>query len=201
MKRIALFLGILSLTASACSQTPQLKPLDPHAKILAFGDSITSGTGAARGEDYPSVLSSILRRDVLNAGVNGELSADGLRRLPEWLENHHPGLMILCHGGNDLIRGVDPRVTASNIRRMITLAQKSGTEVLLIGVPRPGLILVTAGFYGDISRELSVPYEGKILSRILSSPAFKADQIHPNARGYRLMAEAIVILLKKSGAI
>jgi len=201
MRRIALFLGILSLIASACSQTPPLKSLNPHAKILAFGDSITSGTGAAHGEDYPSVLSSILRRDVLNAGVNGELSADGLRRLPEWLENHHPELMILCHGGNDLIRGADPRVTASNIRRMITLAQNSGTEVLLIGVPRPGLILATAGFYGDISRELSVPYEGKILSRILSSPATKADQIHPNARGYRLMAEAIVILLKKSGAI
>lgn len=186
---------------TSCAQTPGLRALAREDKILAFGDSITAGTGAGEKESYPSVLSSLIQRDVINAGVNGEVSAEGLRRLPEWLERHHPALIILCHGGNDFIRDVAPQVTAANIRRMIELAQESGSQVLLVGVPRPALVLISANFYREIALEFSVPYEGKILGRILSSPALKADQIHPNAKGYRLLAEALVILLKKCGAV
>ncbi len=90
---------------------------------------------------------------------------------------------------------------ANNIREMIRLAQKRGVAVVLIAVPAPGLSLSPPSMYREIAKELSIPIEEETLSTVLADSSLKSDYIHPNAAGYRRLAESIVNLLKKSGAI
>jgi len=169
--------------------------------VLAFGDSLTYGTGAPRGESYPDLLSESINRQVVNAGRPGEISRDGVARLPELLDTHAPALLILCHGGNDILRKLNSSETKANLERMIEMAQRRGAEVVLIGVPKPGLLLGDADIYPQVAAEYSLPYDGEILADILSDRELKSDTIHPNADGYRRLAEAIHRLLQRSGAI
>lgn len=197
---ILLLLCCLSLLAG-CSRGAQLPPLAADSVVLAFGDSITAGTGAGAGESYPDVLGSLIGRKVINGGVPGEVTAEGLARLPELLERHQPALLILCHGGNDLLRRSDQRQAADNLRAMIRLAQERGIAVLLVAVPTPDLSLKPPPFYGELAAEFGIPIEAKILAKILGKGSLKSDYVHPNAAGYRQLAEALAALLKKSGAI
>jgi acyl-CoA thioesterase-1 len=194
-------LALLFLLALACSSVEKLPTLAPDAVILAFGDSITFGTGAGDGESYPAVLGNLIGRRVVNAGVPGEVTAEGLARLPELLEKEKPTLMVLCHGGNDLLRHLDRSQTGDNLRAMIRLARERGASVVLVAVPSPDLSLSPPPFYDEVAKELGVPCERKALARILGNGALKSDYIHPNAAGYRKLAEAVAGLLKKSGAL
>jgi acyl-CoA thioesterase-1 len=189
------------LLPAACSKTPQLPSLAAAATILAFGDSITAGTGAGDTESYPAVLALLTGRKVVNAGVPGEVSADGVQRLPELLERERPALLILCHGGNDLLAHQNHQLIADNLRAMLRIAGEHGVPVLLVAVPSPDLMLKPPPLYEELSREFHVPVERKALSHILGKGGLKSDYIHPNAAGYRLLAEALVELLKKSGAL
>jgi acyl-CoA thioesterase-1 len=189
------------LLPAACSKTPQLPLLAADATILAFGDSLTAGTGAGDSESYPAVLALLTGRKVVNAGVPGELSAGGVQRLPELLERERPALLILCHGGNDLLAHQDHQLIADNLRAMLRIAGEHGVPVLLVAVPSPDLMLKPPALYEELSREFHIPLEQKALAHILGKGGLKADYIHPNAAGYRLLAEALVELLKKSGAL
>jgi acyl-CoA thioesterase I len=185
----------------ACDRTPQLQPLPADAVILAFGDSLTYGSGAARGEDYPSELHRLTGRQVINAGIPGEVSGIGLKRLPALLQRHHPALVILCHGGNDILRRQNLAHTRENIQRMIDLVHASGAEVVLVGVPQFGIFLSPAPFYAELAEHNGIAIENSVLSDILKNPSLKSDQIHPNAAGYRQFAEKLAELLAASGAI
>ena len=81
------------------------------------------------------------------------------------------------------------------------MAKSRGVEVVLIGTPEPGFSVAPAAFYGEIAKEFRIPYEGDVLGKILRDSGLKADQVHPNAKGYLLMAERVADLLRKSGAI
>lgn len=199
MRRIASV--IVLLFVASCSQGPRLNPLPADATILAFGDSITYGTGADDGASYPAVLEGLIARRVVNAGVPGEVTAEGLERLPAVLDEVHPSLLILCLGGNDMLRKLGEGQAADNLRRMIRLSRERGVDVVLIGVPRPGIFLDSADFYEKIADESAVVYEGSVLKRVLSDNSLKSDYIHPNAKGYKAMAGEIAELLKKRGAI
>lgn len=193
---------ILAGFLSACGPgTRPLTPLKPDAVVLAFGDSLTYGTGADREASYPAILERLIQRKVINAGVPGEVTSQGLERLPAVLDQVHPALLILCHGGNDFLQKTGEPEVADNLRSMIRIAKDRGTEVVLIGVPQPGLILSSARCYPEIAREFRIPYEGTILPAILSKGPLKSDTIHPNAEGYQQMAEAIARLLRKEKAI
>ena len=196
----ALLFGF-SLLLAGCDDTPKLKPLPSGAVVLAFGDSLTHGTGANPEQSYPAVLESRIGRRVVNAGVPGEVSADGLERLPGVLEREHPALVLLCHGGNDLLRKLDAAATERNLREMVGLARASGAEVVLIGVPRPGLFLGTAEYYQRVAEELGVPFEGEVLGDLLGDNAMKSDAVHPNAAGYARLAEAVEDVLREAGAL
>ena len=188
---------------SACSDsTPRLPRLAENAVILAFGDSITHGNGANENQSYPAVLSQLIGRRVINAGNPGEVSALGRERLPALLDRHHPDLLLLCHGGNDFLRRINVDITRSNIETMIEAAAQRNIPVILIGVPKLGLIfLESAEFYSEIADKHELVYEGEILPDVESDSTLKSDQIHPNAAGYQRIAETIYRLMSESGAL
>jgi acyl-CoA thioesterase-1 len=197
---VTAFLVVFAFTG--CTRTSgKLSPLPPDAVVLAFGDSITYGTGAPPGESYPVVLARLIGRTVVNAGIPGELSAQGLQRLPAALSSYRPALLLLCLGGNDFLHNLDDRQTADNVKAMVLLAKERGVETVLIGVPKPALLPATPSFYRDIARELAVPYDGEVLKKILTNNSLKADYIHPNPEGYKVLAETVRALLKKCGAL
>jgi lysophospholipase L1-like esterase len=192
----------LALVLSACGDDgPALEPLSPGATILAFGDSLTYGTGARDGESYPEVLAGLSGHPVVNAGVPGEVTAAGLRRLPGVLADVAPALVILCHGGNDMLQKRRHEEAAENLSRMVRLIRESGAQVVLLGVPRFGLILDTADFYHQVAEAEQVPMEADALATIISDNDLKADTVHPNARGYSRLAEAVQSLLQSHGAL
>jgi acyl-CoA thioesterase I len=193
---------VLLCSVLACSQKEaKLSQLPPGAVVLAFGDSLTFGTGAPTGQSYPDVLEKLIRIKVINSGVPGETSEQGMARLPQALAVSRPNLVILCHGGNDILRKLDPEKTAANLAEMIRAARKQGAEVVLIGVPKPGVLPETAGFYRTVARKMDIPLEEDVVLGILKDGALKSDHIHPNAAGYARMASAVEKLLKKSGAV
>ena len=198
-----LIIGIVLLGLTACSdKTPPLNKLSSDAVVVAFGDSLTYGTGAKDQEAYPAQLSGLIQREVINEGRPGELSAEGLKRLPAVLDEHQPELLILCHGGNDLLRKKNTQSIVSNLKAMIAEAKQRGIQVVLIGVPEPALFLLeSAPFYSKIAAGENIPFEEKILPEIESDNALKSDTIHPNAAGYRKFAEAIAKLLSAAGAV
>ena len=169
--------------------------------MLAFGDSITHGTGAGPEESYPKVLAQLIGRQVVGAGVPGEITAIGVQRLPEVLDEVKPKILLLCLGGNDMLRKVESVATESNLRTMVRMARNRGVAVVLIAVPKPALFGGNASFYQAIARENDLHLESAILKDILYDNEFKADPIHPNAKGYRRMAEAIAELLRQAGAV
>lgn len=202
MKIIDALLVALALMLAACGDKAlKLPKLASTDVIVAFGDSLTFGTGAAENESYPAVLGQLIGRNVVRAGVPGEVTAQGLARLPEVLDEHSPRLVIVCLGGNDMLRKVGEAEIRTNLRAIIKTLKDRNIGVVLVGVPRPALITSAPEFYTAIARELAVPYEGKVVTSVLSSAELKSDPIHPNARGYRKMAEAIAELLRGAGAI
>lgn len=180
---------------------PGLPPLGADDVVVAFGDSLTEGVGATREESYPVVLAELIGRRVVNAGISGELSRQGLARLPRVLDEHKPTVVIICFGGNDFLRGEPEDRVAERVGKMVELAQARDIGVVLIGVPKPGLLLSAAPCYETIAAHYGMPYEGDALAEIMSTRSLKSDRVHPNAAGYRKLAEAIARLLRKTGAV
>jgi lysophospholipase L1-like esterase len=184
-----------------CGERPKLERLPADAVILAFGDSLTFGTGATEDESYPAQLERLIGRRVVRAGVPGEVSAQALARLPGALDEHAPKLLLLCIGGNDFLRRLGNQQAERNVREMVKLAKGRGVAVLPIGTPEPGFTISPPAFYAGIAKEFRVPYEEGVIGQVLKDNSLKADPIHPNARGYRVIAESLAEKLKQSGAI
>lgn len=196
-----LFILSLLITLISCDNTVKLQPLDSNATILAFGDSLTYGTGSSRNDAYPAVLQRLTGRHIINAGKPGEITSKGLSRLPRLIEQHQPQLIILCHGGNDILRKLDLDDTSNNIQQMIDMARQSNSEVILVGVPEFGLFLDTSPIYEKLAVENNIPIETNALGDILGDNSLKSDHIHPNSKGYQILAEKIELLLQQTGAI
>jgi len=196
------FLLTASLLLCACGdQTPKILLAD-EAIFLAFGDSITYGTGANKQQSYPAVLSELSGHRVINAGIPGEVTAQGRQRLPGLLDKYKPALLILCHGGNDLLRRLNAANTKANLEAMIDSAGQRNIPVLLIGVPSFGVLFLESNvIYNEVAEKYALLYEGEVLPRVESDPELKSDRIHPNAGGYRKMAMAVYELLRDSGAL
>ena len=146
-------------------------------------------------------MQALIGRKVINAGVPGEVSADGLARLPEVLEENKPRLLLLCHGGNDFLRKMPETQAAANVRSMIKLAKDRGIAVVLIATPKPGLSISPPDFYAEIAKDMAIPFDDGVLKDVLRDNALKSDLVHPNGKGYAQIAEAVAKLLKKAGAV
>lgn len=196
-----LCLSLMLTTMLACSHEPQLTPLHEGDVILAFGDSLTYGTGATLETSYPAYLSQLIGFQVINAGVPGEETEQGVHRIAETLDDNAPKLVIVCLGGNDLLRKRSPEVIKQNLENIINQIKARKIEVILIAVPEPKLSLHMPNFYRDIGKTLQIPVDTYTLRRLLSEPQYKSDYIHLNAQGYREMAINIASFLREHGAI
>lgn len=203
--RKAVILLCLSLFAAACSRSappPALPYLSDDAVILAFGDSLTYGTGARREQAYPAILSGLIGRTVVVEANPGDKTSDGLAKFDEALDEHRPDLLILCLGGNDFLRKVPLPVTRNNMVSMIERARDQGIPVVLLAVPSPALFGLEAHpLYEELATTYQLPLENDILSEVFGNKAAKSDPLHPNAQGYAQVAEALAALLRASGAL
>jgi acyl-CoA thioesterase-1 len=193
----SLLLGLLV----ACSAEPPFQPLSASATVLAFGDSLTAGNGAPQQESYPAQFSRMINLSVINGGVSGEESHEGRDRLANLLDQYRPELLILCHGGNDLLRKRPLAQLEENLEAMIIMAQQRGIQVLLLGVPSPGIFLSGNKVYETVADNTGVELIPDLIADVLSQPALKSDTIHPNEAGYTEIAETITSELQKLGAI
>lgn len=207
MKKILLLVLLLLLTACGKSEKVFSK-LPADAVILAFGDSITYGTNVNKEQSYPSVLAQLTAHPVINTGVPGEISADGLKRLPALLDKQKPQLLILIHGGNDILRNIPREQTAANLTQMIAEAKQRNIKVVMLGVPTFGLFSVvglssleSAEIYQQVAEAEKVPVDLKSLPEIVAKTELRSDQVHPNAEGYQRLAQAVFKLLQDTGAL
>ena len=198
-RSLCIFFALFLLVA--CERTATISKLGSHDVIIAFGDSLTYGTGAETQAAYPAVLSTLIHHPIINAGVPGETTTEAIARLPQVLDESHPKLVLLCLGGNDMLHKTAASTIAQNLRALIHTIQASGASVVLIGVPEPKLFGGAPALYADIADELKLPYEGKVFNEVLRNPSLKSDPIHANAAGYRIVAQRPAELLKSSGAI
>ncbi|MDN3653023.1 GDSL-type esterase/lipase family protein [Thalassotalea ponticola] len=196
---LLLLLGLMwSLTAT---NSPQLPKLSSNAKILAFGDSLTAGYGVSKQHSYPNVLSQLTGLDVINAGVSGEVTEQGLSRLPQILSQHQVELMILLQGGNDILRSHNLAQTKHHLAEMIDIAKQRQVEVILIGVPEKKLFSNSAPLYQELAEQYDLVFDGDIIRQLLTDQSMKSDSVHFNQLGYRRLAMRIQRLLQEHGAI
>ena len=191
--------GALALLAllTACGGYGDVRNLAaPGEAIVCFGDSLTAGQGAPPGGEYPTVLAGLLNRKTLNAGVSGDTTAAALRRIEPDVLAHRPRLVIVCLGGNDFLQQRPKAEAFQNLGTVVGLIQEAGAMVVLVGV-RLGLFVDEyAEGYAALAAERGCLYIPDILDDILDDDSLKADNIHPNAAGYRLMAERIAAEVK-----
>jgi acyl-CoA thioesterase-1 len=165
--------------------------------VIAFGDSLTAGYGAQPGQDYPTRLASILGIQIINAGVSGDTTDSALARIDTDVIANNPRLVIVGLGGNDFLRGVPITVTEANLRTIIRRIQSAGAMVMLIGFRFPSLNANYGDMYERVAKDGRCLLVAGVLKGIWTDPSLKSDEIHPNARGYQLMAERIAGPVKK----
>jgi acyl-CoA hydrolase len=204
-RRTLISILAIAIVLGACGKPPKLPTIERGASVLAFGDSVTFGTGAAAGEDWPTLLARQTGWRIENAGIPGDTAEAGKERIQALLDEHRPRLVIIEIGGNDFLRRRLPKAVKEDVRRLIQTAKSAGAQVVLVAVPEFSLLgAVTrkpsdSPMYRELGDEEKVPVVSDVFSDILGRPELCADQIHPNAQGYLQMASGIHAYLEKIG--
>ncbi|MEQ1487740.1 MAG: GDSL-type esterase/lipase family protein [Methylotenera sp.] len=202
MKKLILLLAVFLI---ACSSGEKHAAIPKGATVLILGDSLSYGTGANEGEDYPSLLAKTTGWAIINAGIPGNTSAEGLERLPALLEQDKPKLLIVELGGNDLLRHMPQSETISNLKAILALSKAKGVKSILVAIPEVSALRAAVGnladhpLYEDIANETATPLIADVFSEVLSDTALKSDQIHPNAQGYGEVSKKMNESLKQLG--
>lgn len=192
MKNIALaLLVILALWGAYVlfEPGPTIQNTDATGRnILCFGDSLTFGTGASEGNDYPSRLAARIDLPVINAGVPGDTAADALERLDRDVLSRSPRMVLLTLGGNDLKNGVPREEAFNNLRAIVERIQEAGALVVIGGVDIPFYGRGFGEAYEDLAEETGSVLVPNVYRGILGRPDRMSDRIHPNDKGYAVMA-------------
>lgn len=188
MKKLIL---ICVLLLAACGgDKPEYAAIPQGATVLILGDSLSYGTGANKGEDYPSLLTKTTGWNIINEGVPGDTTAGGLARLPDLLEVYQPKLLIVELGGNDFLHHAPQTETIANLKAILLQAKTQGIAAILVAIPEISPLKAAVGslsdhpLYAKLAEETNTPLITEVFSDVLSDRALKADQIHPNAQGY-----------------
>ena len=207
-KRRRIVAAITAITVlAACGRSEKLGALPAGSVVLAFGDSVTFGTGAAPGQDWPTLLAELSGWRIVNAGVPGDTAEAARQRIDGLLAEHRPALVIVELGGNDFLRRRGQKLVKEDIRQILVGIRASGARAVLVSVPELSLLgAVTrrpddAPIYAELAKEEKLPLIPDVFAGILARPELCADQIHPNAQGYRQMAEGVQAALKKTGLL
>ena len=193
------------MTTAGCRKSPKLSAVAPGQTVLAFGDSVTFGTGAAPGEDWPSLLALKTGWRIVNAGIPGDTAQNGKARIQGLLDEHRPALVIIEIGGNDFLRRQTPKNVKEDIRHIVKAVQQAGAQVALVSVPELSVLGIVAGkpsdspIYEELADDEKVHLVPNVFSEILARPELCADRIHPNALGYLQMATGIHARLQAVG--
>ncbi len=207
MSRLRLLLWLTFTLLAGCHDSPRLTALPAGSSVLAFGNSITFGTGANPAEDYPSRLAASSGWQVHNAGIPGDTAAAARDRIRDKLDAARPALVIVEIGGNDFLRRRPEAAVKEDLRAIISAIRQSGAQVVLVAVPKLSLMGVATGklpdstIYAELASEEKLPLVAGVLAAILSDPELKADAIHPNTDGYRKLAEGIAERLQDTGLL
>ena len=192
-----------TISVTGCGSEPTQTALPAGSTVVALGDSLTYGYGANPKTAYPTVLAELSKWNVVNAGVNGDTSADVLTRVNKITEQN-PDLVLLGVGGNDVLQRISPDTMRANIIATIDTLQSNNIDVVLIAEP----YFSTSALFGkvsdnplyeDIAETEGIPLYSDGWSTVLSDDALKSDKIHANAAGYRQFAEGLHGYLKEEG--
>ena len=187
---ICIFLLGLCLFYFFSSSHPEIRNARPSGEnLICFGDSLTYGTGASEGQDYPSRLSEMLSKPVINAGVPGDTTSTAMRRLDQDVLSHAPRIVFITLGGNDLKNGVSKKVAFENLKVIVEKIQAEGALVVLGGISIPFWGKGFGEAYENLAEETGAILIPNIYKGIIGNPKLMSDRIHPNAKGYEIMAK------------
>ncbi|MEP5766654.1 MAG: GDSL-type esterase/lipase family protein [Halieaceae bacterium] len=198
---------VLATLLCACGSDPGYSSLPAGSSVLAFGDSVTYGTGAGAGQDYPTLLAQATGWNIVNAGIPGDTAREAKTRLPALLQQHRPALVIVELGGNDFLRKRPAAQVKADLHNIITQSQDSGAITAVIAVPRLSLLragigaLSDADIYAELATETGVLLLADSFSAVLSDEQLRADPVHPNARGYQVLSEGVLEGLREAGLL
>ena len=199
---MAVALGLVQFTSAA----PPSTHMDTRPAIVAFGDSLSAGYGAEPGKSFPDFLqkdldAAGLHWRIVNAGVSGNTTTDGLDRINEVLA-YKPRVTIVEFGGNDGLRGLPLETTRANLEQMTQKLEGGGSKVLLAGMTLPpnyGSDYITrfGQIYVDVAKKYNVPRIPFLLSEVALRPGLmQQDGIHPTAQGNEIVAKTVMRYLK-----
>ena len=205
--RTALLASTLLMVVAACSERPAFAPLAEGAVVLAFGDSITYGTGADGALNYPAYLSRETGWQVINAGVPGDTANGARDRIGPLLTEHRPDMVIVELGGNDFLRQRPAGQVKEDLRAILRDIAAADALAVLLAVPRLSLLRATTGTLADaelyraLADEEGILLLEDVLSDVLSEDSLRADPIHPNTLGYERLAKSVQEDLRSAGLL
>lgn len=192
-----IFLLGLGLLYFFSSSHPEIRNAQPSGEnLICFGDSLTYGTGASEGQDYPSRLSEMLSKPVINAGVPGDTTSTAMKRLDQDVLSHAPRVVFITLGGNDLKNRI-PKITAfKNLKIIVEKIQDEGALVVIGGINIPFWGKGFGEAYENLAEETGAILIPNIYKGIIGNPKLMSDPIHPNAKGYEIMAQVFYDAVK-----
>ena len=158
------------------------------SRVVCFGNSLTRGYGATQGMDYPARLEEMTGIEIINSGVSGNTTAAGLARLEDDVLTFEPDVVLITLGGNDLKNRVSVDTARTNLIRIIQRIQAAGAMVVLGGIDIPLYGKGYAKMYESLARQTGSVLIPNILEDIFGNPELMSDSIHPNDKGYEIMA-------------
>jgi len=195
-----LFVGLIVFVAfiglSGCAKR-EIKNVNSQGKnIICLGDSITFGYGADPGEDYPTALGKMVNLPVINAGIDGDTTVEALQRLEADVLAKEPFLVIVELSGNDFIKKFPKKQTIDNLKEIIQRIQAKGAMVALVDISAGMFLSEYRKLLSKVAREEGAMFIPSILGGIITNPSMKSDFLHPNAVGYKLVAQRIYQAIK-----
>ncbi|MCX5709886.1 MAG: GDSL-type esterase/lipase family protein [Candidatus Omnitrophica bacterium] len=188
---ILAFLGLCVFGLTGCAKREIKNINSKGTSIICFGDSITFGYGANPGEDFPTQLGKLLGREVINAGVSGDTSTEGMLRLDKEVLERDPLLVLIEFGGNDFIKKVSREATIKNTREFIRRIQARGAMVAIVDISAGLFLRDYRLLFAKIAREEGCIFIPAVLTKLITNPSMKSDFLHPNAAGYKIVAQRI----------